>query len=40
MSIIRPNTLIPYIMAYLIHNFYNSKTTYDRQNQLHFWKSA
>ena len=31
MSITRPNTLIPYFMAYLIHYFYNLKTKRDRK---------
>ena len=34
MSITSSNTLIPYFTASLIHYFYSSKTTSDRQKQI------
>ena len=34
MSITRPNTLIPYFMAYLNHYFYNLKNKCDRKKGL------
>ena len=34
MSTTRPNTLIPYFTAYLIHYFHNSKTKCDETNGL------
>ena len=40
MRITRPNTLIPYLTAYLINHFYDSETTFDLQKPIVDLKST